>query len=119
MQAINLIDLGNTLPDWQGNSVAELGDIKIRLFHLTPAKEMIMDEEGHITPEWLLVLKGSIKVQTPHGELRLKTGDSFIIPPGTDHRLNVDDAPAIGLIARDMRQDPAKSFAGVVVDRIS
>ncbi|HEV2613208.1 MAG TPA: cupin domain-containing protein [Gammaproteobacteria bacterium] len=116
MKALNLIEKGLSLEGWQGEVVAELGDVVARLFHLTPNKEMVMDEEGHEVNEWIVVLQGEVKVQTSHGNLVLKTGDSFIMPPGYSHRLNVDK-PAIGLIVRDMKKAPTHPIPGAVVDR--
>lgn len=116
MKAENLIKKGLSLEGWKGETIAELGDIKARLFHLTPNKEMVKYEEGHPVNEWILILSGEVIVQTPNTTLTLKTGDSFIIPPGTEHRLNVT-SPAIGLIIRDMQKAPAYHVPGVVIEK--
>lgn len=116
MKIENLINKGLALEGWHGETVAELGDVKARLFHLTPNKEMVMDEEGHNTNEWILILSGTVIVQTPGARLVLTAGDSLVLPPGVSHRLNVD-ADAVGLVVRDMRKDPANTAPGIVVDK--
>lgn len=107
MKIINLINHALMLKPWVGESIAELDDVKARLFRLTPDKKMEIYEEGHPVNEWLIVLSGEIRVETPDNLLNLVSGDSLIIPPGTVHRLNVN-AEAIGIIIRDMKKAPAR-----------
>lgn len=116
MQAINLIEKGFAMKPWSGDMIAEVGSVGARLFHFTPDKEMVVFEEGHEYNEWLLVLRGEVIVQTPETTVAVRAGESFIVPPGTQHRLNVNEE-SIGLIVRDMKVDPAKSIPNAVVDK--
>ena len=116
MNVENLIQKGFALEGWKGETVAELGDVQARLFHLTPDKEMVKYEDGHSVNEWIFILSGEVLVQTPAHSVLLKAGDSFIVPPNTDHRLNVS-VPAIGLIVRDMKKAPANYVEGIVVGK--
>ena len=107
MKIVNLISHAIALKPWVGESIAELDDVKARLFRLTPDKRMEIFEEGHTVNEWLLVFSGRLTVKTPDSLLHLVAGDSLVIPPGTMHRLNVD-VEAVGLIIRDMKKEPAR-----------
>lgn len=118
MKIENLIVKGRLLNGWEAKTIADLGDIKARLFHLTPDKEMVEFEKGHFVNEWILVLSGEVILETPQKNLRLTAGDSFIVPLDTLHRLNVQDEPAVVLIIRDMKKEPANEHPGSFIDRI-
>ena len=116
MHAENLINKGLALESWRGEIIADLGDVKARLFHFTPDKEMVAYEEGHDVNEWILVLSGEVLVQTPKENILLQTGDSFIVKPGLAHRLNVE-IEAVGLIIRDMKKAPLHPIPDAIVNK--
>jgi quercetin dioxygenase-like cupin family protein len=118
MKKENLITRGLSLKGWSGEIIADLGDVKARLFHFNAEKEMIMFEEGHEVNEWIIVLSGDVIVHTPEHTITLTTGDSFIVPPGVPHRLNTNNK-AVGLIVRDMKKAPQGDLAGFIVDKIA
>lgn len=106
LEKTNLANYGKKLQPWIGKIVVDLGDVKGRVFLLTPDQEMPEYEKGHPVNEFLYVVSGEVIVTTPLGNDNVCEGETATIPPGIDHKLSVVK-PAICMIMRDMVKAPS------------
>ena len=79
-----LIERGRTLPVGQWHEVARVRDATVYLVRSEPATR---DYDTHDdADEFVVVLEGEFRVETPDGFMAAKAGESLMVPRGTPHR---------------------------------
>ena len=92
-------DLPSQLPDELITILNDAADVRIERIvshgHVSP-KDFWYDQEQH---EWVVVLKGTARLQFEDGEVEMKVGDFVNIPAHKKHRVEwtTPDEPTIWL----------------------
>ena len=92
-------DLPSQLPDELITILNDAADVRIERIvshgHVSP-KDFWYDQEQH---EWVVVLKGTARLQFEDGEVEMKVGDFVNIPAHKKHRVDwtTPDEPTIWL----------------------
>jgi len=92
-----LLTLGRTLPPGKWHEITRINDATVYLVRAVP-KSGEFDEHAD-ADEYVVVLDGVFRVETPQGMTEAKAGESLLVPRGTPHRSRLD-AEAIILLIR-------------------
>jgi mannose-6-phosphate isomerase-like protein (cupin superfamily) len=93
----NLVGLGRTLPAGKWHEVTRVRDATVYLVRAVP-KDGAFDAHAD-ADEYVVVLDGVFRVETPQGIAEAKAGESLFVPRGTPHRARLE-AEAIILLIR-------------------
>ena len=79
-----LTELGRTLPAGKWHEVTRIRDAAVYLVRSEPSER---DFDVHDdADEFVVVLEGEFRVETPEGIAVAKAGESLLVPRGTPHR---------------------------------
>jgi mannose-6-phosphate isomerase-like protein (cupin superfamily) len=94
---MKLVELGRTLPAGEWHEVTRIRDATVYLVRAVPR---VAEFDAHAdADEFVVVLDGVFRVETPDGVLEAKAGESLLVPRGTPHRGRLN-AEAIILLIR-------------------
>lgn len=92
----NLVELGRTLPAGKWHEVTRVRDEMVYLVRSVPRdSDFDMHEDAD---EFVVVLEGVFRVETPEGVVEARAGESLLIPRGTPHRARLNAEALILLI---------------------
>lgn len=85
-QATSLFTGAAALPDvWRSAIISKIGQTNVKLIRM--GGEGIPDEVHEHFAELLVVIEGQMDLDVDGQRVVLKSGDYFVIPPGSPHRV--------------------------------
>ena len=91
-----LVELGRTLPAGKWHEVTRIRDATVYLVRAEPAERDFDTHED--ADEFVVVLDGEFRVETPDGISAAKAGESLLVPRGVPHRGRVQQQAIVLLI---------------------
>jgi len=98
MKGRNVFEVAENLRGpWQWETLALVNDTVIRVV----LYEGEYPEHTHDADQWLLVMEGEVHVDVEGEEVRLRRGDTYVIPRGRRHRVS---APVRSVVVTAWRE---------------
>jgi len=99
-QAVSLLTGAAALPDvWRSTIISKIGQANVKLIRM--GGEGIPDEVHEHFSELLVVIDGQMDLEVDGQVVALKSGDYFVIPPGSPHRVLPGSSGTLLLVDAD------------------
>lgn len=99
-QAASLLTDAAALPDvWRSAIISKIGQANVKLIRMGGAG--IADEVHEHFAELLVVIDGQMELEVDGQVLALKSGDYYVIPPGSPHRVLPGSSGTLLLVDAD------------------